>query len=149
MDNGNSSTSPFGRKPYDRLAAVVASWENVALTVMPNAIGRLRKVERQIDVLIYHRIYNERQNGVVFGPKMIFRPLHVKRIEKFEGMMKDIDSDRTVLVIANGLDGGAAGRAQKTTNINCFIYKTSKHRDIGNDNQSYIDRKKHLNKVRS
>ena len=107
-------------KLYERLVAFKESQAaNPTLTVHPNVklLGHLSGVERQIDVLIDHRLCDDRSKRVIVDAKLRAKPLDVKDVEEFEGMMKDVRADRGILVCPNGFSGAASRRAQKAINI--------------------------------
>jgi hypothetical protein len=120
MEIGNESQSPPAWKMYERLAAFVASQEkDTAMTVVPNAkiTGRFSGAVRQIDVLIDRRLPDAQRKRVIVDAKLLSRPLDVKHVEEFEGMMKDVRADHGILVCANGFSAAASRRAQQAINI--------------------------------
>lgn len=107
-------------KLYERLAAFVESMSSdPSLTVHPNVklMGQFSGVERQIDVLIDCRLNEDRSKRVVLDAKLRTRPLDVKDIEEFEGMMVDVRADRGILVCPNGFSPAAERRARKAITI--------------------------------
>lgn len=111
---------PPAWKLYERLVAFIESQQDdPALTVYPNVklVGHLSGVERQVDTLIDCRLGDDRSKRVIVDAKMHARPLDVKDVEEFEGMMKDVRADRGILVCPNGFSEAASRRAQKAINI--------------------------------
>jgi hypothetical protein len=93
--------------------------DDPALTVHPNVKlrGHLSGVERQIDVLIECRVGDDRSKRIIVDARLHARPLDVKDVEEFEGMMKDVRADRGFLVCPNGSSEAARRRAQRAINI--------------------------------
>lgn len=74
-------------------------------------------VERQVDVLIDARVQEDVTQRVIIDAKYRQRPLDVKDVESFEGMMKDCRAQRGVLVCSNGYSSAALRRAQDVITI--------------------------------
>lgn len=115
-----SKTGPPGEPPawklYERLAAFVQSQQaDPSITVTPNVklVGHFSGVERQVDVLLDCRVAEDRSKRVIVDAKLRTRPLDVKDVEEFEGMMRDVRADRGILVCPNGFSQAAHRRAQK------------------------------------
>lgn len=110
------STLPNWRV-YERIVAALER-ENlgsgIAITSTPNArlIGAMRRVDRQVDLLVEARWDNYHIRRILVDAKHYGRPLDVKDIETFEGMMRDCRADHGILVCPNGWSHGAERRAQ-------------------------------------
>lgn len=120
MGRSNASGEPPAWKLYERLAAFVQSQQDdPSITVTPNVklVGHLSGVERQIDVLLDCRVGEDRSKRVIVDAKLHSRPLDVKDVEEFEGMMRDVQADRGILVCPNGFSRAAQRRAQKAISI--------------------------------
>lgn len=120
MSKTGAQEEPPAWKLYERLALFVESQQSdPSLTVTPNVrlMGHLSGVERQIDVLIDCRLDADSSRRVIVDAKLHARPLDVKDVEQFEGMMRDVRADRGILVCPSGFSPGAERRAQKSINI--------------------------------
>lgn len=120
MSRSASTGEPPAWKLYERLTAFILSEQRAASnTVTPNAwlIGHLSGVKRQVDVLIESRVGPDRSKRVVVDAKLHARPLDVKDVEEFEGMMRDVEADRGVLVCPSGFTAAAERRAQKAISL--------------------------------
>lgn len=109
-------------RAYERLVAklTLEEHENSDRTVIPNAriMGKLSKRKRQIDVLIDYRFSHDLKRRVIIDAKDRKRPIDVKEVESFEGLMKDVGARRGILVCTNGYTKAALNRAQKHIGIN-------------------------------
>jgi hypothetical protein len=100
---------------YERVAAAIES-ENldagISFTVTMNArlVGAISGVERQIDLLIEARWDDDRTRRILVDAKHYGRPLNVKDVEAFEGMMRDCRTVHGILVCPNGWSPGAERR---------------------------------------
>lgn len=120
MSSPDDPNQPPAWKMYERLVAFMESQQDdPTLTVHPNVklVGHLCGVERQIDTLIECRVGDDRSKRVIVDAKLHARPLNVKDVEEFEGMMKDARADRGFLVCPNGFSEAARRRAQKAISI--------------------------------
>lgn len=120
MNGPDNSNQPPAWKMYERLVAFMESQQDdPTLTVHPNVklLGHLSGVERQIDTLVECRVGDDRSKRIIIDAKLHARPLDVKDIEEFEGMMKDVRADRGFLVCPNGFSEAARRRAQKAIGI--------------------------------
>lgn len=108
-------------RKYERLVAYLCSEEYSSsdTTVIPNAriIGNLSETERQIDVLIERRFDNDRTRRIVIDAKKYSKPLDIKDVEEFEGMLRDCSASRGILVCPNGYSDAAAKRAGQSIKI--------------------------------
>lgn len=120
MRKTSEQKEPPAWKLYERLAMFVESQQgDPSLTVTPNVklTGYLSGIERQIDILIDCRVGSDSSRRVIVDAKLHARPLDVKDVEQFEGMMRDVRADRGILVCPRGFSPGAARRAQKGIGI--------------------------------
>jgi hypothetical protein len=108
-------------RKYERLIAGLISEEFSAndMTVVPNAklIGKLSGCQRQIDVLIDKRFEGGRNRRIIVDAKKYSRPIHIKDVESFEGMLRDCTASKGILVCPNGYSDAAKRRAQDLINI--------------------------------
>jgi hypothetical protein len=105
---------------YERFVASLMSDEaEHDATVIPNAslLGRFSGVQRQIDVLIDCRYGHNANRRTIVDAKHHKRPIDVKQVEEFEGMMRDVQASHGILVCANGYTAGALRRAQDSITI--------------------------------
>jgi hypothetical protein len=88
-------------------------------TVIPNAklTGTLSGAQRQIDVLIDSRLQHDATRRVIVDAKRHKRPIDIKQVEEFEGMMRDVQAHRGILVCPNGYTNAALRRAQDAITI--------------------------------
>jgi hypothetical protein len=108
-------------RAYERLVAklVTEENENDNMTVIPNArlTGMLSKRNRQIDVLVDYRFDHNLSRRIIFDAKNRKRPLDVKEVEAFEGLMRDVGAPRGYLICTNGHTKAALNRAQQHIGI--------------------------------
>jgi hypothetical protein len=106
---------------YERCVAAFTLEQNrdLQVTVQPNVIlvGRLSGVKRQIDVLIDSRWADGEDRRIIVDAKERSRKVDVKDIESFEGMMRDCNANRGVIVCSSGYTEGALKRAQDAITI--------------------------------
>ena len=108
-------------KKYERFVAELCSedYQSTSTTVIPNAKikGCLSKTIRQVDVLIDSRFGDDRDRRIIVDAKKYNRPLNVKDVESFHGMMIDCSSKVGILVCPNGYSAAAKKRAQDFINL--------------------------------
>lgn len=108
-------------KKYERFVAFLCSEEFSTddTTVIPNAkiVGKFSHIKRQIDVLIEKKFTFDRSRRVIVDAKNHKRKIDVKDIEEFEGMMRDCNASKGILVCPNGFSEGALRRAQEHISI--------------------------------
>ncbi|WP_277014096.1 restriction endonuclease [Flavobacterium lindanitolerans] len=107
-------------KAYERLVAVLCMDEHdSSRTVIPNAkiTGFISKRKRQIDVLVDYRYDSDLNRRLIFDAKNRKRPIDIKEVEAFEGLMKDVNAKRGFIVCSNGFTKSAERRAQKNIGI--------------------------------
>ncbi|MDP1979396.1 restriction endonuclease [Undibacterium sp.] len=105
---------------YERLVArLVADQLSTAYCVTPNAKveGKLSNQQRQIDVLIDSRHDTDNRTRVIIDAKMHKRPVDIKEVEAFQGLMNDVGATHGYLVCPNGSTSGAERRAQEAISI--------------------------------
>ena len=105
----------------ERCAALFAVEEfgGIDMTVVPNAKirGSVSGTLRQVDVLVDARWSRDADSRIIIDAKHRKRKLDIKDIESFEGMMKDCNAQRGVLVTPAGWTAGAERRAQDAITI--------------------------------
>jgi len=108
-------------KKYERFVAGLCSeeYQSQDVTVIPNAKieGKLSGTSRQIDVLIDSRFGDDRSRRIIVDAKRYSRPINVKDIETFHGMMIDCSASTGILVCPKGYSKAAKKRAQDYINI--------------------------------
>lgn len=89
------------------------------VSVIPNTKlkGQLSGTLRQIDVLIDYRFEEDVSRRVIVDAKRHKRPIDVKHVEEFEGMMRDVRASHGVIVCPNGHTKAALRRAQDLITI--------------------------------
>src|SRR3954468_22330294 len=90
---------------YERFVAkLMADQAEHDMTVLPNVklLGTISGVHRQIDVLIDSRHDHSDSRRIIVDAKRHKRPLDVKKVEEFEGMMRDVQAHHGILVCPNG-----------------------------------------------
>ena len=105
---------------FERLVALLtAESYDKNHTVIPNAkiYGSISKRKRQLDVLVDYRFNTNLNTRIIFDAKFRKRPIDIKEIESFEGLMKDVDAKRGVIVCSNGYTKSALRRAQQHIGI--------------------------------
>ncbi|WP_219988583.1 restriction endonuclease [Leucothrix pacifica] len=82
--------------------------------VIPNAKieGRHSEASRQVDVLIDYRFNHDKERRIIVDAKRYNRPLNVKDIESFHGMMEDCSASTGILVCPKGYTNAAKKRAR-------------------------------------
>lgn len=110
---------------YERIVALLSTekYDDPSLTVIPNArvTGLISNRKRQIDVLIDYRFEHDLTRRMVIDAKERKRPIDIKEVESFEGLMKDVGAQREVLVCTNGYTKAAKNRAQKHIGIEIIL----------------------------
>lgn len=107
-------------RTYERFVAkLLADQAEHDLTVIPNAklTGTLSGTKRQVDVLIDSRHEDDVMRRVIVDAKRHKRPIDIKQVEEFEGMMRDVRAHRGILVCPNGHTASALRRAQDAITI--------------------------------
>lgn len=106
-------------KLYEKIVAQLLFEEyGFETTIVPNAkiIGFISKRSRQIDVLVESK-YGESHKRIIVEAKFQKRPIDIKTVEEFEGMMRDVNAQRGILVCPNGYTKSAFRRAQELITI--------------------------------
>ena len=73
--------------------------------------GRLTKTKRQIDVLVREKI-GQYEIQIIIDCKDYKRPVDVKGVEEFEGLLRDVGAQKGVLVCPKGFTETAKARAE-------------------------------------
>ncbi|SIO28515.1 restriction endonuclease [Paraburkholderia phenazinium] len=105
---------------YERILTcfeIEASGLDVSVTPNAKIIGSISGVARQIDVLVDARWEEGVQRRIIFDAKLRKRKVDVKDVESFEGMMRDVQASRGVLVCSSGYTEAALARAQQSIEI--------------------------------
>ncbi|THU41231.1 restriction endonuclease [Niastella caeni] len=100
---------------FERLVALLTSDEYYdSFTVIPNARikGHISQRKRQIDVLVDYRYNTDLSKRIIIDAKNRSRPVDIKEVEAFEGLMKDVGAQRGFIVCSNGYTKAAGRRAQ-------------------------------------
>lgn len=109
-------------RAFERLVARLTSDEyehDLSFTVIPNARikGYISNRKRQIDVLVECRSGTDLDRRIIFDAKDKKRPIDIKEVEAFEGLMRDVQAKRGFLVCTNGHTKAALTRAQEHIGI--------------------------------
>ena len=108
-------------RQYERLVALLTAdeYDESQLTVIPNAKikGFISQRKRQIDVLVDYRFDTDLNRRIIFDAKYKKRPIDIKEVESFEGMMKDVGAQRGFIICSNGHTKSALRRAQQHIGI--------------------------------
>lgn len=107
-------------REFERLVArLYASEYDDSFTVIPNARikGYISHRKRQLDVLIDYRYDIDLSKRIIIDAKDRNRPVDIKEVETFEGLMKDVGAQRGVLFCSNGYTKSALRRAQEHISI--------------------------------
>jgi hypothetical protein len=107
-------------REYERLVArLTAEDYEGTYTVIPNARikGFISGRKRQIDVLVEYRFDTSLSRRIIFDAKFRSRPVDIKEVEAFEGLMKDVNAQRGFIICSNGHTSSALKRAQENIRI--------------------------------
>lgn len=108
-------------KKYERFVAELCSenYQSEKTTVIPNARikGGLSQTFRQIDVLIDSRFGDDRNRRMIVDAKRYGRPINVRDVDTFHGMMIDCSASVGMLVCPEGYTDAAKKRAQDYINL--------------------------------
>ncbi|EPL3702713.1 restriction endonuclease [Morganella morganii] len=119
---------------YERIIAALCSSEFCSdeITVTPNAsiVGCISKAPRQLDILIDRRIDNGVNKRIIVDAKRYNRPINVKDIESFEGMMRDCSATQGILVCPHGYSKAAKNRADQHIQIRLLTLEQLKSLDL-------------------
>jgi len=111
-------------RDYERLVALLTANEyDDSFTVIPNARinGFISHRKRQIDVLVDYRFDTDLKRRIIFDAKFRKRPVDIKEVESFEGLMKDVNAKRGFIICTNGYTKSAFRRAQKHIGIKLLL----------------------------
>ena len=120
-------------RTFERLVALLSSDEyDESFTIIPNAKikGFISGRKRQIDVLIDYRHRSDLSKRVIIDAKKRNRPIDIKEVESFEGMMKDVHAQRGFIVCSNGHTKAAKRRAQEHIGIRLISSEEIEEFDI-------------------
>jgi hypothetical protein len=107
-------------RQFERIVAQLTSEEyDDNFTIIPNAriTGLISKRKRQIDVLVDCRYESDLHRRIIVDAKLRKRPIDIKEVESFEGLMKDVNAKRGFIVCSNGHTKAALRRAQEHIGI--------------------------------
>lgn len=107
-------------RQYERLIALLTTEDyDGDVTVIPNARinGFISHRKRQIDVLVDYRFDSDLNRRIIFDAKYRKRPINIKEVESFEGLMKDVGAQRGFIICSNGHTKAALKRAQEHIGI--------------------------------
>jgi hypothetical protein len=107
-------------RQYERLVALLTSGEyDSEYTVIPNIRmnGFISGRKRQIDILVECRFDSDLNRRIVFDAKLRNRPIDIKEVESFEGLMKDVNAQRGFIVCSNGYTKSALRRSEEHIGI--------------------------------
>jgi metal-sulfur cluster biosynthetic enzyme len=105
---------------YERVAACFAiDSANIDVSVTPNAslVGTISAARRQIDILVDARWDEGTERRIIYDTKLRKRKVDVKDVESFEGMMRDVQASKGVLVCSSGYTKAAWRRAEQNIDI--------------------------------
>ncbi|HEY5326103.1 MAG TPA: restriction endonuclease [Mucilaginibacter sp.] len=123
---------------FERLVAILSSDEyDDSYTIIPNAKikGFISGRKRQIDVLIEFRFNSDLSKRIIIDAKKRKRPIDIKEVESFEGMMKDVNAQRGFIVCSNGHTKAAKNRAQEHIGIRLIPQEEIEDFDLTNWDQ--------------
>ena len=103
-------------RAYERVVALLAADEHgEPFTVIPNARikGYISGRKRQLDVLVDFRYSADLTRRIIIDAKYRKRPIDIKEVEAFEGVMRDVGAKRGILFCSNGYTKSALKRAQE------------------------------------
>jgi len=125
-------------RAYERLVALLTSeeYDEKEFTVIPNAkiTGYISKIKRQIDVLVEYRFDSDLTKRIIIDAKNKRRPIDVKEVEAFEGLMRDVNARRGFLICTNGYSKAALRRSQEHIGIRLIEEKNIETLDLNSWN---------------
>ena len=108
-------------KDYERLAYSIIGdeYDSNTFSIIPNAriSGFISGRKRQIDILIDYRFESALNQRIIIDAKNKKRPIDIKEVEAFEGLMKDVSANSGILICSNGYTKAALRRAQQLISI--------------------------------
>jgi len=120
-------------REYERLLTYLTIEEfDVNHTVIPNARikGFISQRKRQIDILVDYRFDSKLNRRIIFDAKLRNKPIDIKQVEAFEGLMKDINAHRGFLVCSNGYTKAALKRAQNHIGLKLLLESDIENLDL-------------------
>jgi len=122
-------------RTFERLVALLSTDEyDESFTIIPNAKikGFISGRKRQIDVLVEFRYDSDLNKRIIIDAKKRSRPIDIKEVEMFEGMMKDVHAQRGFIVCSNGHTKAAKMRAQEHIGIRLISAEEIEDFDLTN-----------------
>ncbi|MGI4734143.1 MAG: restriction endonuclease [Janthinobacterium lividum] len=108
-------------RAYERFVAQLSTseYDDTFFTVIPNVRvkGYISGRKRQLDVLIDFRYNADLSRRIIIDAKRRKRPIDIKEVEAFEGLMRDVNAQRGILFCSNGYTKSALKRAQEHIGI--------------------------------
>lgn len=118
---------------YERCVAlfVLDKYGSLDTTVQANVKlpGTLSRTKRQIDVLVSSRWSDTTESRLIVDAKMRTRAVNVNDVEAFEGLMKDCNVQRGLIVCTAGYTKSAKQRAEDAINIEVVSLDDALSRD--------------------
>ena len=105
---------------YERVAAcfeIETAAMDVSVTPNASLMGSISGVKRQIDILVDARWEEGVTRRIIYDAKRRKRKIDVKEVEAFEGMMRDVQASRGVIVCSGGWTQAAENRATQRIDI--------------------------------
>jgi len=106
---------------YERFVAAIEAENHSSLEVVATLntklMGKFSGTLRQIDCLIDERFDSGFERRIIVDAKRYRRPLDVKDVEEFLGMMQDCSADRGIMICESGWSQAAARRVQDRIDI--------------------------------
>ncbi|MCC8087735.1 MAG: restriction endonuclease [Rikenellaceae bacterium] len=119
---------------YERLVAKLCTeeYDDKSLTTIPNAhiTGKISNRKRQIDFLVDYRFDNDTSRRIIIDAKNRRRPIDIKEVESFEGLMKDVEASRGIIISTNGYTQSALRRAQEHIGLRIIPEKDIEELDL-------------------
>jgi hypothetical protein len=119
---------------YERVTACLEiETASMDCSITPNAslLGSISGTKRQIDILVDARWETGTERRIIFDAKRRKRKIDVKDVETFEGMMRDVNASRGVLVCTSGWTKAARTRADKNIDIRMITEDEAQELDYG------------------
>jgi len=113
---------------YERCVAAFAAQDEFCsdvLSVTPNAKikGSISGRSRQVDVLVEDMRYSPKAGRLIVDAKRRSRRIDIKDVESFEGMIRDCEARRGIIVCTGGATSSAIRRAQDFITITVLSYE--------------------------
>lgn len=112
---------------YQKCVAAFAHerYGSMDVIVQPNVkiTGAISGIERQIDVLIDSRFGTDMSKRIIVDAKHRTSKIDINDVEAFEGMIRDCQASRGVLVSTAGYTEGAINRARELIDLNILSFE--------------------------